>query len=79
MRVELVVPELGDGVSSVVLVAWRVAPGGAVVEGEPVYEIETDKAVFEVEAEVTGTLAEVRVGVGEPVSPGASVGAVEVA
>lgn len=78
-RVELLVPHLGDGIAEVVLVAWRVALEGAVVEGEPVFEIETDKAVFEVEAEVSGVLVEVRVAVGEPVAPGASVGSVEVA
>ena len=71
--VDVVVPALGEGVEQVLVVAWCVEPGGAVVAEEPLFEVETDKAVFEVEAEVTGILAEVLVPAGESVSPGAVV------
>lgn len=71
--VDVTVPELGEGVEKVLLVAWRVEPGGAVEAEAPLFEVETDKAVFEVEAEVPGTLAEVLVTAGEPVAPGAVV------
>jgi len=77
--VDVVVPSLGEDVSTVMLVAWLVEPGGASVEGEPLFEVETDKAVFEVEAEVTGTLAEVLAGAGAVVPPGAVVGRIRAA
>ena len=77
--VDVVVPSLGEDVSTVMLVAWLVEPGGACDEGEPLFEVETDKAVFEVEAEVTGTLTEVLADAGAAVSPGAVVGRIRAA
>lgn len=74
---DLVVPQLGEEVTAVTLVAWWAEPGGRVTAGEPLFEVETDKAVFEVEAEVSGTLVEVRVPVGGAAAPGAVVGRVE--
>lgn len=76
--VDVLVPALGEGIEKVLLVAWRVGPGAAVHAEEPLFEVETDKAVFEVEAEVSGTLAEVLAGAGESVAPGAVVGRLRV-
>ncbi len=76
--VDVTVPALGEGVDRVLLVLWHVAPGGAVTAEEVLFEVETDKAVFEVEAEVSGTLEEVLVPAGEPVSPGAVVARVRI-
>ncbi len=77
--VDVVVPSLGEDVATVTLVAWLVEPRGRSVEGEPLFEVETDKAVFEVEAEVSGTLAEVLVRAGEMVSPGAVAARIQAA
>ncbi|MBI5014547.1 MAG: hypothetical protein HZB55_03535 [Deltaproteobacteria bacterium] len=77
-RVDVVVPALGKGVESVLLVAWNVGPGGVVTAEEVLFEVETDKAVFEVEALVSGTLEEVFVAAGEPVAPGAVVARVRI-
>lgn len=71
--VDVTVPSLGEGVEKVLLVAWQVDPGGAVTAQEPLFEVETDKAVFEVEAEVSGVLIEVLVPAGESAAPGAVV------
>ena len=44
-------------VSEGTVVKWLKAVGDAVKEGELIAEIETDKAVVEIEAPVSGTLA----------------------
>jgi pyruvate/2-oxoglutarate dehydrogenase complex dihydrolipoamide acyltransferase (E2) component len=72
-KIAVVVPSLGEDVSEVTLVAWLVEVEAETTEGEPLFEVETDKAVFEVEAEATGTLAEVFVPAGRLVAPGATV------
>jgi pyruvate/2-oxoglutarate dehydrogenase complex dihydrolipoamide acyltransferase (E2) component len=53
---ELRVPASGDSVSEVELVEWLAADGQAVQEGEPLYSIESGKAVMEIAAPVSGTL-----------------------
>ena len=55
------------------LVRWCAEVGGRVVEGTVLFEVETDKAVFEVEADVTGILDEILVPCGETAVPGAVV------
>jgi pyruvate/2-oxoglutarate dehydrogenase complex dihydrolipoamide acyltransferase (E2) component len=76
--VEVVIPALGEGVDAIQLVAWCVEPGGEVTAETPLFEVETDKAVFEVEAAIGGTLAEVCVAAGERVAPGDVVARIRV-
>src|SRR5436305_1254052 len=47
-----------------------IAPGASVTEGQPVMELETDKAVVEVPSSVTGTVKDIRVKEGEKVKVG---------
>jgi pyruvate dehydrogenase E2 component (dihydrolipoyllysine-residue acetyltransferase) len=63
-------PPLGQTSDELRIVAWRKVPGDAVVEGEPLLEVETDKATLEVEAAGTGTLLSVVHGEGETVTVG---------
>ncbi|GAB6061354.1 biotin/lipoyl-containing protein [Deferrisoma palaeochoriense] len=67
--VEVRVPRLGDDVGTAVLVAWHVEPGARVRDGDVLFEVETDKAVFEVEAEVDGVVVEVLAEAGADVAP----------
>ncbi len=76
--IEVSAPALGEGAESLVLIGWNVEVGGRVVPGEPLFEVETDKAVFEVEAEVAGILEEIFVQPGEPVAPEAAVARIRV-
>ena len=50
------------------------AVGDVVTEGEPILELETDKATGEVEAPASGRLAETLVQTGQTVEPGRVVG-----
>ena len=58
------------------IVRWAKAVGDAVKAGELVAEIETDKAVVEIEAPVSGVLASIAEPVGAVVKMGARIGVV---
>lgn len=57
MAFSVVMPALEMAQETGKLVAWRKAEGERVVKGEPLLEIETDKAVLEVESPADGILA----------------------
>lgn len=59
MAKDVIMPALGMAQESGVLVKWLVPEGANVAEGEPLMEVETDKAIVEVPANATGTLAAV--------------------
>jgi pyruvate dehydrogenase E2 component (dihydrolipoamide acetyltransferase) len=67
---EFRLPELGENISQGDLVRLMVASGTKVAEGQPVMELETDKAVVEVPSSVTGVVKEVKVKEGEKVQVG---------
>ena len=54
-----------------------VSPGASVTEGQPVMELETDKAVVEVPSSVSGTVKEIRVKEGEKIKVGQVIFTVE--
>lgn len=54
MASELFIPQLGQTVEEVTLVSWLVPDGSKVDFGDPVLDVETDKAVFPVEANAKG-------------------------
>jgi pyruvate dehydrogenase E2 component (dihydrolipoamide acetyltransferase) len=56
MAEELFIPQLGQTVEEVVLINWLVEDGIKVDIGAPVLEVETDKAVFTLEANAKGYL-----------------------
>jgi pyruvate dehydrogenase E2 component (dihydrolipoamide acetyltransferase) len=62
--------ELGENVSQGDLVRLMIAPGAKVSEGQPVMELETDKAVVEVPSTVSGIVNEVKVKEGEKLKVG---------
>src|SRR3974390_1400746 len=57
MAISVVMPALEMAQETGKLLAWRKKEGDRVVKGEPLLEIETDKAVVEVEAPGDGILA----------------------
>ena len=62
--------ELGENISEGDLVRLMIAPGVKVSEGQPVMELETDKAVVEVPSSVSGIVNEVKVKEGEKIKVG---------
>ena len=70
MATEFKLPELGENIESGDLVRLMVAPGASITEGQPVMELETDKAVIEVPSSVSGTVGEIRVKEGDKLKVG---------
>lgn len=66
---EIAVPDIGD-FTDVPIVALLVAVGDTIALEDPIVELESDKATFEVPASAAGTVTEVRVQVGDRVSEG---------
>ena len=77
MATEFKLPELGENIESGDLVRLMIKPGGSIREGEPVMELETDKAVVEVPSSITGTIGEVRVKEGDKLKVGQVIFTVE--
>ena len=71
--VPITVPGVGESITEGILSRWLVADGSAVKAGDPLFELETDKASNVVPAPAGGTL-KIRVAEGATVSIGASVG-----
>lgn len=67
---EVIMPALGMAQDTGVIVAWRKEAGEAVKAGDVLMEVETDKAVMEVESGADGYVAELRAEAGKPVPVG---------
>lgn len=77
MAKPIVMPKQGNQVESCLILQWLKQPGDAVEVGEPVCEIETDKAVVEIPSPEAGVLLETFYPAGEEVpvfTPIAAVG-----
>jgi pyruvate dehydrogenase E2 component (dihydrolipoamide acetyltransferase) len=70
---DVLMPQLGETVAEGKITKWFKSAGDAVKPGDNLFEIETDKVSMEVPSTTTGTLAEIRVGVGEVALVGAVV------
>jgi pyruvate dehydrogenase E2 component (dihydrolipoamide acetyltransferase) len=68
--IEVIMPALGMSQDTGLLLAWLKHEGDTVQKGEPIMEIETDKATVEVEAQGDGTLANVTAQEGDEVPVG---------
>ena len=73
MSVDVNIPQIGESIATVFIARWMVEPGGFVTAGEPVLEVDSDKASMEVPAPVSGTLIETLAEEGEEVAIGAVV------
>lgn len=56
MPTEIIMPKVDMDMETGKIAAWHVEEGARVAEGEPIFDIETDKAAMEVEAPANGTL-----------------------
>lgn len=73
MAISVVMPALEMAQETGKLLAWRKKEGERTVKGEPLLEIETDKAVVEIEAAADGILAGVKSHEGDVVPVGAVI------
>ena len=79
MSTELNMPQMGYDMQEGTVVRWLVPEGAEVKEGDPVAEIETDKAVVEFESYATGLLHRILVPEGTAVPVGQAIAIVAAA
>ena len=72
VAIEIVMPRLSDSMEEGTILQWLVAEGDVVTEGEPLVEVETDKASVTYESEHDGTMLTIRVQAGESAAVGAA-------
>ncbi len=73
MAFSVVMPALEMAQESGKLIAWRKKEGDRVSKGEPLLEIETDKAVVEVESPADGVLAGIKASEGTEIPVGQTI------
>jgi len=73
MAIRVVMPALEMAQETGKLLAWRKNEGEPVTKGEPLLEIETDKAVVEVESPGDGVLAGITAKVGDEIPVGQTI------
>ncbi|MGE0311224.1 MAG: dihydrolipoamide acetyltransferase family protein [Lautropia sp.] len=71
-------PDIGEGIAEVEIVAWHVAQGDAVAEDQVVAEVMTDKASVEIPAPVAGRVVALGGGAGDVLAVGAPLLTIEV-
>jgi len=78
MSTEVKIPAVGESITSGVLSGWLKQNGDAVLDGEPIFSLETDKISTEVPSPASGSL-QIMVAAGEEVKIGQIVAMIEAA
>jgi pyruvate dehydrogenase E2 component (dihydrolipoamide acetyltransferase) len=73
MTIDVRMPKLSDNMEEGIIIRWMKSPGDPVAKGEPLAEVETDKADVELEATDSGILHEIKVAQGQSASVGAVI------
>jgi len=71
-------PDIGEGIAEVELVAWHVKPGDAVTEDQSLADVMTDKAMVEIPSPVAGTVLALGGKLGEVMAVGSELIRIEV-
>lgn len=73
MPVEVILPKVDMDMETGVIVAWKIADGARVREGDILFDMETNKAVMEVESPGSGVIRNLAPITGEAVLIGTPV------
>jgi pyruvate/2-oxoglutarate dehydrogenase complex dihydrolipoamide acyltransferase (E2) component len=73
MSTEILLPKLGFSMDEGTIAEWLVADGAEVKEGQPLFSLESEKSVQEIEAPASGTLKVLK-GAGESYKVGTVIG-----
>jgi pyruvate dehydrogenase E2 component (dihydrolipoamide acetyltransferase) len=74
---KIVMPRFADSMEDGTIVSWLKSPGDTVAVGDPLVEIETDKATMTYEAEVAGLIVELHAQEGETVAVGTDLATID--
>lgn len=77
MRVDVLLPQWGMGMSEGTIVEWLKKVGDTVAEDEPLAEVEAAKVEETLESPATGTLVEIVVAEGETVEVRSLIAVIE--
>ncbi len=77
MKVNALVPLIGEGVEELGVVAWKKKLGDTVDEGEALVELESDKVVTELPSPARGRVAEILAEGGDRVAAGSVIAVIE--
>ncbi len=77
MRVDIVMPHMGQSMEEGRVIRWLKPVGASVARGEAIAEIETDKAVMDLESTASGTLREWHVAEGETAATGSVLAVID--
>jgi 2-oxoisovalerate dehydrogenase E2 component (dihydrolipoyl transacylase) len=72
-------PDIGEGIAEVELVAWRISVGDRVEQDQILADVMTDKATVEIPSHVTGTVVSLDAAVGQVVAVGTPIIHIETA
>lgn len=72
-RAAVVVPTIGESITSAFIASWSKAVGGYVAEGETLLEVDSDKASLEVPSPVAGLVVELMAEEGDEVGIGSTI------
>jgi len=75
MAQEIIIPQLGDSITTALIARWHRADGETVRKGESIVTLESDKVAPELEAEADGVLS-IAVSEGEEVAIGTVIGSI---
>jgi len=67
MKVEVIMPQMGESIQEGTVVKWLKKPGEKVKRDEPILEISTDKVDAEIPSPAAGVLSEIKIGEGKTV------------
>src|ERR1700732_2750440 len=73
MPVEVILPRVDMDMTEGRISRWYVAEGASVAKGQPIFEIETDKAAMEVEAPASGIIRHLSADLDKPLPVGSTV------
>ena len=59
MATKIPVPKLGQSEETVTIASWQVKEGDAIKKGDVLFQVETDKAVLDVESQFEGTILKI--------------------
>ncbi|TMH09944.1 MAG: 2-oxo acid dehydrogenase subunit E2, partial [Betaproteobacteria bacterium] len=71
-------PDIGEGIAEVELVAWHVKPGDTVAEDQVLADVMTDKATVEIPSPVVGTVQSLGGEIGKVMAVGSELIRIEV-
>lgn len=77
MTIELIIPKTGMGIAEGTIAQWHKQEGDAITQGEVIVDIETAKAMEELESPITGKLVKILVPEGDEAEVGAVIALLE--